>query len=221
VAERAVDAVLFDVNETLFSLAPLGPAFAEVGLDPAAVPLWFARLLRDGFALAAMGDHRPFADLAADSLQGINPQLDDEAVGRVLGAFRAMPAHPDVEPALRLLHGSGVPALTLTNSSVDAVQGLLAGAGLAGYVRENLSADTVRRWKPAPEPYRHAADHLGVEPQRLVLVAAHPWDCAGAQAAGLRSAWINRAAAPWPRVYPAPTATDDNLPALITTLLNG
>ncbi len=220
-AEHAIDAVLFDVNETLFSLEPLGPAFAEVGLDPAAVPLWFARLLRDGFALAAMGDHRPFSELAADSLQGINPQLADEAVGRVLAAFRTMPPHPDVEPALQLLHESGVPALTLTNSSVEAVQGLLVGAGLDGYIRENLSADTVGRWKPAPEPYRHAAEHLGVEPQRLVLVAAHPWDCAGAQAAGLRSAWINRASVPWPRVYPAPTATDDNLPALVATLLHG
>lgn len=50
-----LDAVVFDVNETLFSLRRMGPAFAVAGLDPGLVPLWFARLLRDGFALTAMG----------------------------------------------------------------------------------------------------------------------------------------------------------------------
>ena len=53
--DRDVRVVAFDVNETLFSLDSLGPVFATAGLNPAAVPLWFARLLRDGFALTAMG----------------------------------------------------------------------------------------------------------------------------------------------------------------------
>jgi len=48
--DQAIDAVVFDVNETLFSLDRLRPAFVEVGLEPDVVPLWFARLLRDGFA---------------------------------------------------------------------------------------------------------------------------------------------------------------------------
>jgi hypothetical protein len=46
--------------------------------------LWFARLLRDGFALAAMGSYRPFADLAADALYGLEPRLEDDQVARVL-----------------------------------------------------------------------------------------------------------------------------------------
>jgi 2-haloacid dehalogenase len=220
-AERAVEAVLFDVNETLFSMQPLGRVFGEVGLDPAAVPLWFARLLRDGFALAAMGGYRPFAELAADALYGLDPQLEQEQVARVLAGFRQLAPHPDVEAGLRLLQDAALPAVTLTNSSAEVVQGLLERAGLAGYMQANLSVEQVGRWKPAPQPYQAAATQLGVEPGGLALVAAHPWDCAGAQAAGLRSGWVNRTGAAWPRVYPAPTVAGQDLPGVLTALLEG
>jgi 2-haloacid dehalogenase len=55
-----------------------------------------------------------------------------------------------------------------------------------------LSAELARAYKPAPEPYRTAARLLGVQPDELMLVAAHPWDLEGARAAGLRTAFIDR-----------------------------
>ena len=91
----------FDVNETLFSLQRLGSAFTAVGLDPASVSLWFARLLRDGFALTAMGMYQPFGDLAATALRSLDPDVvNDAAVAAVLGAFRQLDPHSDVEAAL-------------------------------------------------------------------------------------------------------------------------
>jgi 2-haloacid dehalogenase len=217
----AVDAVAFDVNETLFSLARLRPAFDAVGLDPDLVPLWFARLLRDGFALTALGGYRPFADLAGDALRGLAPdRVGEGEVAAVLGAFRELDPHPDVEPALRLLRDAGIPAVTLTNGSADLVAGLLRRAGLDGYLRANLSVDTVRRWKPAPEPYRYAADQLGIDPSRLALVAAHAWDCAGAGRAGLRTGWLPRTEPRWPDAFPPPDVTADDLPSVIAALLD-
>ena len=55
-----------------------------------------------------------------------------------------------------------------------------------------LSADAVRRLKPAPEPYRMAAERLGVEPGDVLLVAAHAWDIAGALRAGGQAAFVAR-----------------------------
>lgn len=109
---RAVDAVVFDVNETLFSLQRLGPPFADAGLDPGLVPLWFARLLRDGFALTAMGRYAPFADLAADAFRSLAPTFADDAVAVavVLNGFRQLDPHPDVAPAFEILRTAGVPA---------------------------------------------------------------------------------------------------------------
>lgn len=218
--DRAIDAVVFDVNETLFSLDRLRPAFVEVGLDPGLVPLWFARLLRDGFALTAMGRYAPFADLAADALRSLDPAgVDDAAVSQVLAAFRQLDPHPDVAAAFQTLREAGVPAVTLTNGGTELVQLLLDRAGLAGHVQRCLSVDAVRRWKPAPEPYQYAATELGIVPNRLALVAAHPWDCAGAHHAGLRAGWVNRRGEPWPHVFPEPDVTGADLPAVITGLL--
>ena len=42
--------IAFDVNETLSDLSPLGARFLEVGASASAAPLWFASVLRDGFA---------------------------------------------------------------------------------------------------------------------------------------------------------------------------
>jgi len=216
-----IDAIAFDVNETLFSLDRLQPAFADAGLDPGLVPLWFARLLRDGFALTAIGDYRPFADLATDTLRDIDPSLDDAAASAVTAAMRRLQPHPDVEPALRALHQAGMPVATLTNGNADTVRAMLDNAGLTRYVRHNLSVDAVRRWKPAPEPYRYAAEQLGVQPHALVLVATHPWDCAGAHAAGLAAAWVHRSARHWPTCFPGPAFAGADLVSLASTILAG
>jgi 2-haloacid dehalogenase len=185
------------------------------------VPLWFARLLRDGFALTAMGQYRPFSDLAGQTLRALDPdKVDDAAVDTVLGAFRQLDPFPDVEPALRMLHDAAVPAVTLTNGSADLVGALLSRAGLDRYVQRSLSVDGVRRWKPAPEPYRWAAAECGVEPGQVALVASHPWDCAGAHTAGLTSAWVNRTGAALPTMFPPPDVTGHDLPTIVANLLD-
>jgi 2-haloacid dehalogenase len=218
-ATHPVRAVAFDVNETLFSLARLGAAFTAIGVDPASVPLWFARLLRDGFALTAMDQYRPFGELAAESLRALDPAVDDTAVETVLSAFRELDPFPDTEPALRALHEAGVPVVTLTNGSAELVGALLGRAVLTRYVREGLSVDQVRRWKPAPHPYRWAAERLGVEPSQLALVASHPWDCAGAHTAGLVAGWVNRTGTRWPTVFPPPDVTGPDLTTVVAGLL--
>ena len=218
-ADHSVRVVAFDVNETMFSLQRMGVAFGEAGVDPATVPLWFARLLRDGFALAAMGQHQPFGALAAESLRALAPDLDEPAVETVLDAFRELDPHPDVEPALRRLREAGVPAVTLTNGSTEVVQAMLARATLTSYVQRSFSVAEVRRWKPAPEPYRWVASQLDLDPGEVALVASHPWDCAGARAAGLVAGWVNRAGARWPAVFAPPDVTGPDLTAVVAALL--
>ncbi len=214
-----IEAIAFDVNETLFTLDRLRPAFADIGLDPNLVPVWFARLLRDGFALAALGGYRPFADVAAETLRGLKTTVTDDAVATIVAAMHELDPHPDVEPALRALHHAEIPTITLTNGSVEVVQTLLKRAGLTRHLTANLSVDAVRRWKPAPEPYRYAATELAVNPGSLVLVAAHPWDCAGAAAAGLRAAWVNRSGQHWPTIFPEAEFSAPDLTTLVNKLL--
>jgi 2-haloacid dehalogenase len=68
----------------------------------------------------------------------------------------------------------------------------MENSGLRDYFEQILSADDVKRLKPAPEPYRMAAESLAVEVEGLRLVAAHAWDVAGALRAGCAAAFVAR-----------------------------
>ena len=57
--------IVFDVNETLSDLSALGARFIEVGAAGSAARLWFASVLRDGFALGKGGD--PHGTLAGEA----------------------------------------------------------------------------------------------------------------------------------------------------------
>ncbi len=213
-------AVAFDVNETLFPLEPLDARFSAAGLDPSLRPLWFARTLRDGFALSAAGDFRPFPEVAAAALRSVSHRsLDDETVQHVLGGFRELEPHPDVEPALRRLRDARVPVVTLTVGSADLTTHLLARAGLSAYVSATLSAEAVRRWKPATAPYHYAAGECRVAPGDLALVAAHAWDVHGARRAGLRTGWVSRLEGSFPASFERADVEGDTVESVVEQLL--
>lgn len=189
-------AVAFDVNETLFSLLRMGERLVDAGLPDGALETWFARVLRDGVALAATGDYRPFRDLAGTHLslmlaaEGLDADAHD--VDAILSHFTELDAQPDAEPALLRLREAGIPVVTLTNGHADTVRAMLEHALLDGLVQARLSVDDVRLWKPRAEPYHMAARHLGVAPERLALVSVHSWDIHGANRAGLITAYASR-----------------------------
>lgn len=204
-----MDLLIFDVNETLFSLDRMRRAFDEAGVPGDAVPHWFAQTLRDGFALSAAGDYEPFADIAVAAMGDV-VGLEPDRAREVLSAFRELDAHPDVEPAMALAAQTGVPVVTLTIGAVEITDALLERAGLTSYVQRTMSADAVRRFKPAPEPYRWAVEQMGVQPSQAALVAAHSWDVHGARRAGLRTGWVSRQeAAPSPTFERADVVGDD------------
>jgi 2-haloacid dehalogenase len=55
-----------------------------------------------------------------------------------------------------------------------------------------LSAELARSYKPAGAVYELAPQLLGLAPDEVMLVAAHPFDLQGARRAGLRSAFLDR-----------------------------
>jgi 2-haloacid dehalogenase len=119
-------------------------------------------------------------------------ELSDEDREAVVGGMTRLPAHPEVKGALGRLGESGLRLAALTNSTERVATAQLEHAELVEAFEVVLSADAVRRLKPAPEPYRMAADRLGVEPGEVLLVAAHAWDVAGALRAGCRAAFVAR-----------------------------
>ena len=220
-----VRVVLLDVNETLSDTSALTAAFEAVGAPGHLAPTWFAAVLRDGFALTAVGAAAPFADvgraLARSVLSGhVAVESLDAAADAVVAAVGELPLHPDVPGGLRALAAAGLRVVTLTNGAAEVSDRLLRGGGAREPVAELLSVADAEggAWKPHPAAYRYALEACGVEPGEAVLVAVHPWDVDGAAREGLRAVWVDRSGVPYPEVFRAPDATVrglEDLPRLL------
>jgi 2-haloacid dehalogenase len=201
--------IVFDVNETLSDMALLRQRFQDVGAPGGLAATWFAGVLRDGFALAVGGVSRPFAAIAESGLRWHLHGLDldrgeEEAVAHVMEGFASLTVHHDVPDGVRALRDAGFRLVTLTNGSTSVSERLLESAGLLDHFERLMSVEDAGVWKPARAAYAHALDVCGVEPDRALLVAVHPWDVDGAQRAGLRGAWLNRKGEAYPDHFRAP-----------------
>ncbi len=193
-------AVVFDAMGTLFQLSPLRDRLRALGAPDLALEAWFGRLLHSTATVTLAGEYRPFAELAEAALTTtlVQLELDESRAAEVLDGFSGLPPYDDAEEALATAREAGLAVALLTNGGEANTRKLLAAAGLERYVDAAISVDEVRAYKPAPEPYRHAARRLGVEPHDVYLVAAHGWDVVGARNAGLEAVWVDRLERRWP-----------------------
>jgi 2-haloacid dehalogenase len=198
--------VVFDVNETLSDMSAMAQRFTDVGADPSLARVWFAGLLRDGFALTAAGTTEQFATLGREGLRlllsGVDLDRDtDEAVEHVLTGFGELDVHPDVVDGIRALRAHGLRLVTLSNGATSVADTLFARAGIRDEFEQLLSVEDAGVWKPASRAYEHAAERCGVAGEDLLLVAVHPWDIDGAARAGLQTAWVDRTGAGYPAYF--------------------
>lgn len=215
--------IVFDVNETLSDMSPMADRFVDVGAPGHLAAAWFAGLLRDGFALTAVGTSAGFADLAAEALRvklgGVDLDRDlEDAVDHIMQGFAALRPHPDVGRGIPALAGLGIRLVTLSNGSAGVAQRLLDDAGLTGHFDRLLSVEEAGAWKPAGRAYSYALAECDVEPMDAMLVAVHPWDIDGAARAGLATAWISRDQGRYPSYFTAPDLTVESLPDLAARL---
>ncbi|MDQ7827576.1 MAG: haloacid dehalogenase type II [Armatimonadota bacterium] len=188
--------VVFDVNETLLDLRALDPLFERVFGDAAVRRQWFQQLVQSFLVTVVVGRYVDFGTIARGALDMVaarlgRPLTEDDRM-RILRAILELPPHPDIRASLERLRAAGFRLGTLTNSTRAVAEAQVANAGLADLFEHVVSADEVRRLKPAPEPYRLAAERFGVAAGATWLVAAHAWDVVGAMQAGCRAAFVAR-----------------------------
>jgi 2-haloacid dehalogenase len=187
---------VFDVNETLLDLAALDPLFERVFGDAAVRRLWFNQMLQSAFVATITDAYVTFGEAAGAALgmteERLGVEVSEDDRQEILGGLRDLPPHPEVPESLDRLHDAGFRLATLTNSTQEVAEAQIQNAGLTDKFEQILSADTARRLKPAPAPYRMAARSLGVPEQGMRLIAAHAWDVAGALRAGCAAAFVAR-----------------------------
>jgi 2-haloacid dehalogenase len=79
---------------------------------------------------------------------------------------------------------------TLSNGNMSLLTNMAKRAGLPWDCV--ISAELFHHYKPDREAYLGCADLLGVAPDELMLVAAHPGDLRSAREAGLRTGYVAR-----------------------------
>lgn len=189
--------LVFDVNETLVEIDSLSPFFERVFGDSRVLREWFGQLVMYSMSVTLSGRYIDFFSLAQQVLAMLadihRVDVADEDLLHLRAGMLTMPAHPDVVDGLTALRNNGFRLVTLTNSPPNPDgPSVLEHAGLARFFEEQFSVDTVGAFKPAPAVYRHVCQQLEVAPAACMMVAAHVWDTAGAQSAGLPGALITR-----------------------------
>ena len=187
--------LLFDVNETLLDIEALAPLFERVFGDRRVLRDWYAQLVVYSQTAAFAGHYLPFGALGTGVLRMLgtihSKTIDDAVIAQLADTTKSLPAHKGVPEALARLRDAGFRLATLTNSAPSEPPTPLEKAGLAPFLETSLSVEAVRRFKPAPECYLHAATTLGVAPADICMVATHIWDLLGAQAVGCRTAFVS------------------------------
>ncbi|MFE6777162.1 haloacid dehalogenase type II [Streptomyces sp. NPDC057702] len=195
-----IDALVFDVLGTLVDEPAglrAGIRALDPGLDGAEVDRLLTRWQRhvEDEQRRVHTGARPYA--ASDVIDREAAQLVADAVGvdtpgavtALAHSARALPPWSDTVAGLARL-ADRFPLIGLSNASRTALLGLNAHAGLRWH--QALSAEDARAYKPDPAVYQLAVTVSGLPPERLLMVAAHAWDLRGAQALGLRTAYVAR-----------------------------
>ena len=186
--------IVFDVNETLLDVDALKPHFARAFGDELVLREWFSTVLLYSEVASLAGPYSDFGAIGGAALdmvaasRGVSLSAEDRT--RILTGMRSLPAHPDVADGLRRLKQAGFRTVTLTNSAAAVVEQQLSNAGLRDSFERSFSVDTVRRFKPAPEPYRYVAKELKRRRQRASNGGrsrlGRGWRDAGRMGSGLR-----------------------------------
>ncbi len=223
-----IDTLLFDVLGTVVDeagsmRAELRAALDQQGAGPqdaeALAAAWNRRFEALTGAIREGAPWRSTDDLNAEALADVlrdGPPLPETAVRRLALAGHRLRPWPDSREALHRL-AARFAVVALSNGSLAMLTRLFASAGLTWHCV--LSGEMVHAYKPDPAVYQLALDQLALDPQRTLMIAAHPWDLRAAAAHGLRTAYIERAGEGTPESSDTFDLTAPDLGALASRLL--
>ena len=197
-----VTALSFDSYSTIVDVEAATAALSDYADDAESVSsLWRARSLMYAMHSALVGTYQPFYEMLRDSLDyalaanGIDISEDER--DEVLSVYHELDVFDDVRDGLERLTDGGYDCYIVSNGNPEMLDSLVEHADIGEFVEDTVSADEVQTYKPAPEPYRHAAARMGTPIGDIAHVAAGWWDVRGALHAGMYGVRIDRKGLPW------------------------
>src|SRR4051812_30253529 len=139
--------IAFDAFGTLFDLEWLREPAGDELYDA-----FYARLQPWTWLATAAEAYLPLPELAEQAFRSAAEETGvDVDAGALAGELTQLPLFPEARAALGLLAEERL--AVLSNGTVDGLERLLSNAGIRDTFEHVLAADSVGRYKPAPEVY--------------------------------------------------------------------
>ncbi|MFJ8336601.1 HAD family hydrolase [Streptomyces sp. NPDC094437] len=177
--------VIFDNDGVLVDSEPLSNRLLAGYLTELGHPTTYEDSLHDYMGSAL---HRVRELVEERSGRRLPADFDDVFQARVFAAFeRELKPVAGAGDLLAELARDGVPYCVASSGSHARIRSGHRAAGLDRWFEETriFSADDVGRGKPDPALFLHAAEKMGVAPQRCVVVEDSPLGVLAARAAGM------------------------------------
>lgn len=158
--------------------------------------VWRRKQLDIGFRLTVMEKYQDFEWCTRKGLDYAlaytGHHLEDSDKDALVAQYGDLEVFADVTPGLERLQSAGHQMVVLSNGTPAMLDAIMTCTGLGEYFDDCISVDEIQVYKPSPKVYHHAAKRLGRSPAEVRLVSSNPFDDIGAEAAGLRAAWVDR-----------------------------
>jgi len=152
--------------------------------------------LEYSFRRGLMQNYENFAVCTSDALDYTctyyKVPLAKQQKKALLDSYRTLPAFKDVEDGLARLKAAGFRIYAFSNGNADAVETLLAAAGIRDFFLGVVSVDHLKSFKPNPAVYSYFLRKSGASGSSAWLISSNPFDVIGAISAGMSAAWVRR-----------------------------
>ena len=203
------------------AIAPFLEARGYTG-SPHRVVTWWRRTHFENSMIDALlhRDHTPYREIGhrsvAYTLERAGVPHTREEVESLVSAIERLDPFPDVPAALAGLHARGYRLVVLSNGDPDMLERGVAHVGLE--FDGVISVAEAGSFKPHVATYRRACELIDEAPDRVLFVANHAFDCIGAKAFGMRTAFIDRRKRPFGDTPYAPDLVVADFSELARTL---
>jgi len=218
------EALAFDMYGTLVDPVGIGEQLKRYLPEEAhkVAEVWRRKQLEYTFRLTSMERYEDFELVTRKALDYalavVGRELEPDQKDALMARYDDLERFADVEPGLERLKEAGHEMVVFSNGTPRMLDALMDATGLRPYFQGLVSADEVRAYKPSPKVYRHAARRLGRPIGEVRLVSSNPFDDIGAEAAGMRAAWVDRSGGLFDTLGPPPEIVVGSLTELADAL---
>lgn len=153
-------------------------------------------------------DHMPYREVGRQTVHYVLDRAGiehtDDEVAELVARIERLAPFPDVVNALAEIKSAGLRLVILSNGDPDMLAHGVPYSGTEHLWNRVISVAEANSFKPHRDTYVTAAALVGLEPRQVLFVANHVFDCVGAKAAGMRTAFINRRRRPFGNAHYEP-----------------